>query len=208
MSFRRITDIPFDAYMAALDSWQLTGHRGELRLGNSLLRGAGRARSTLRYHADRGALGPRAAAPAGADTARDRALVAHRHRPRTHPVPTGEAERILLRGRPPPAGLPDPPATGAHGGAAAPRSGKSARRRQLGRPGSQPPIVGRYGGRSDRRAAWPLYAARQIQARERCSLRRSCVPHGPRRVPRDLTQSREIGGTGPGGRRIVSGWWR
>ena len=26
MSFRQIADIPFDAYMAALDSWQLTGH--------------------------------------------------------------------------------------------------------------------------------------------------------------------------------------
>jgi hypothetical protein len=37
LSFRRIADIPFDTYMAALDSWQLTGH--ELRLGNSLLRG-------------------------------------------------------------------------------------------------------------------------------------------------------------------------
>jgi hypothetical protein len=39
MSFRRIADIPFDAYIAAFDSWQLTGHHGELRLGNSLLRG-------------------------------------------------------------------------------------------------------------------------------------------------------------------------
>jgi hypothetical protein len=38
-SFRRIADIPFDAYMAALDSWQLTGHDGELRLGRSILRG-------------------------------------------------------------------------------------------------------------------------------------------------------------------------
>jgi hypothetical protein len=38
-SFRRIADIPFDAYMAALDSWQLTRHDGELRLGNSLLQG-------------------------------------------------------------------------------------------------------------------------------------------------------------------------
>jgi hypothetical protein len=38
-SFRRIADIPFDAYMAALDSWQLTRHDGELRLGSSLLRG-------------------------------------------------------------------------------------------------------------------------------------------------------------------------
>ncbi len=39
LSFRRIADIPFDTYMAALDGWQLTGHDGELRLGNSLLRG-------------------------------------------------------------------------------------------------------------------------------------------------------------------------
>jgi len=39
LSFRRITAIPFDACMAALESWQLTGHDGELRLGNSLLRG-------------------------------------------------------------------------------------------------------------------------------------------------------------------------
>ena len=39
LSFWRIADIPFDAYLAALESWQLTGHDGELRLGNSLLRG-------------------------------------------------------------------------------------------------------------------------------------------------------------------------
>ena len=39
LSFRRIVDIPFDACMAALESWQLTGHDGELHLGNSLLRG-------------------------------------------------------------------------------------------------------------------------------------------------------------------------
>ena len=37
--FGRIARIPFDAYMAALESWQLTEHNGELRLGNSLLRG-------------------------------------------------------------------------------------------------------------------------------------------------------------------------
>jgi hypothetical protein len=39
LSFRRIAGIPFDACLAALESWQLTGHDGELRLGNSLLRG-------------------------------------------------------------------------------------------------------------------------------------------------------------------------
>ena len=38
-SFRRIADIPFDTFMVALDGWQLTRHDGELRLGNSLLRG-------------------------------------------------------------------------------------------------------------------------------------------------------------------------
>ena len=39
LSFRRIAAIPFDACMAALESWQLTGHGGELRLGKSVLRG-------------------------------------------------------------------------------------------------------------------------------------------------------------------------
>jgi hypothetical protein len=39
LSFRRIADVPFDAYMAALDDWRLTRHDGEMRLGTSLLRG-------------------------------------------------------------------------------------------------------------------------------------------------------------------------
>jgi hypothetical protein len=39
LSFRRIVDNPFDACMAALESWRLTGHDGELYLGKSLLRG-------------------------------------------------------------------------------------------------------------------------------------------------------------------------
>jgi len=39
LSFRRIASISFDAYLAGLESWQLTGQGGELRLGNSLLRG-------------------------------------------------------------------------------------------------------------------------------------------------------------------------
>ena len=39
LSFRRIADIPFDACLAALDGWQLSGHDGELRLGNSVLLG-------------------------------------------------------------------------------------------------------------------------------------------------------------------------
>jgi hypothetical protein len=39
LSFRRIAGISFDAYMAVLEGWQLTGNDGELRLGNSLLRG-------------------------------------------------------------------------------------------------------------------------------------------------------------------------
>jgi hypothetical protein len=37
--FRRIADIPFDAWMAALESWPLSRHDGELRVGNSVLRG-------------------------------------------------------------------------------------------------------------------------------------------------------------------------
>ena len=39
LSFRRIEGIPFDAYMAVLESWQLTGYDSELCLGGSLLRG-------------------------------------------------------------------------------------------------------------------------------------------------------------------------
>jgi hypothetical protein len=39
LSFRRIADIPFGTYMAALEGWQLTRHDGKLRLGHSLLRG-------------------------------------------------------------------------------------------------------------------------------------------------------------------------
>ena len=38
-SFRRIVPIPFGAWMAALERWQLTGPGGELRLGHSVLRG-------------------------------------------------------------------------------------------------------------------------------------------------------------------------
>jgi hypothetical protein len=39
LSFRRIAGIPFDACMAALESWQLSGHDRELRFGDSVLRG-------------------------------------------------------------------------------------------------------------------------------------------------------------------------
>jgi hypothetical protein len=38
LSFRRIVHVPFQTCVAALDSWQRTGH-GELRVGESLLRG-------------------------------------------------------------------------------------------------------------------------------------------------------------------------
>jgi hypothetical protein len=39
LSFRRIARIPFDAYLAALDGWQLNGYDGELGLGGTLLHG-------------------------------------------------------------------------------------------------------------------------------------------------------------------------
>ena len=38
-SFWRITHLPFAAWLAALERWQLTGHGSELRLGTSQLRG-------------------------------------------------------------------------------------------------------------------------------------------------------------------------
>ncbi len=39
LSFRRIVDIPFDACLAALDSWPRTGHDGEPHPGQGLWRG-------------------------------------------------------------------------------------------------------------------------------------------------------------------------
>src|SRR5215471_12397523 len=38
LSFRRIIDVPFQTWVAALDGWQRTGHR-DLLVGDSLLRG-------------------------------------------------------------------------------------------------------------------------------------------------------------------------
>ncbi len=39
LSFRRIVDVPFETCVAALDSWQPIGRGGDLRFGDSLLRG-------------------------------------------------------------------------------------------------------------------------------------------------------------------------
>ena len=39
LSFWRITHVPFAAWLAALERWQLTGHGSELRFDNSQLRG-------------------------------------------------------------------------------------------------------------------------------------------------------------------------
>ena len=39
LSFRRIVDVPFETFVAALDSWLRTRHGGELRFGGSQLVG-------------------------------------------------------------------------------------------------------------------------------------------------------------------------
>jgi len=39
LSFWRIEDVPFETYVATLDSWLHTGHDGELRFGGSQLLG-------------------------------------------------------------------------------------------------------------------------------------------------------------------------
>jgi hypothetical protein len=39
LTFRRIAGIPFDACIAAIESWQPSGHDGELRLGDGVLLG-------------------------------------------------------------------------------------------------------------------------------------------------------------------------
>ena len=112
LSFRRFVDIPFDACLAALESWQLhrTGRRTPPRPGPRAR--ADRARPRLRHMPDPGPPGPRAAAPATAHEARHRPLVLLTHRPRTHPVPAHPAHRRLLPRRPPPAGLLDPRTAG------------------------------------------------------------------------------------------------
>jgi hypothetical protein len=40
LSFRRIVDVPFETFVAALDSWLRTNHGGELRFGGSQLLGS------------------------------------------------------------------------------------------------------------------------------------------------------------------------
>ena len=39
LSFRRVIDVPFETWVAALDGWQRTAQGGELRVGGSVLRG-------------------------------------------------------------------------------------------------------------------------------------------------------------------------
>jgi hypothetical protein len=39
LPFRRIVDVPFETCLAAVESWQRTGPDGELRIGESRLRG-------------------------------------------------------------------------------------------------------------------------------------------------------------------------
>ena len=39
LSFRRIIDTPFETCVAVLENWQRTERDGELRIGQSLLRG-------------------------------------------------------------------------------------------------------------------------------------------------------------------------
>ena len=39
LSFRRVIDVPFETWVAALDGWQRTAQGGELRVGESALRG-------------------------------------------------------------------------------------------------------------------------------------------------------------------------
>src|ERR1022692_3610262 len=56
LSFRRIADIPFEACVAALESWRLQGPDSELHVGQSRLRGPNRARSRLGYMPGRGRL--------------------------------------------------------------------------------------------------------------------------------------------------------
>jgi hypothetical protein len=112
LSFRQIADVPFEAYMAALDSWQLTGHHGELRLGNSLPQGPIKRghhfgicgiEVRLAREPQHPPVRTRLEFEPWSPTATVLELIpCHRVRP--------SAAYFLLCGLPPPAGLPDPPA--------------------------------------------------------------------------------------------------
>jgi hypothetical protein len=71
LSFWRIVHVPFAAFVAGLESWQLTRHDGELRVGRS---------SAGRYLAGRDPPSPGAAAPAGTNATGHRSVVRHLHR--------------------------------------------------------------------------------------------------------------------------------
>lgn len=62
LSFRRIVDVPFETCMAALDSWQRTGHGGELRPASQLVGSVEHDRDTgtrrIRVRLARGPLCP------------------------------------------------------------------------------------------------------------------------------------------------------
>ena len=120
LSFRRIVDLPFEACVAALESWLHTGQDGDLQIGPSFLRGPAehdRDSGTCRIEVR---LARRPLRPPLRMRLDVQPLVpaALKDRARTHPLPTGPAHRNLLPGRPPPAGLIDPHAAAALAGTA------------------------------------------------------------------------------------------
>ena len=118
LSFRRIADVPFATCVAALES----GSYGPARTARRPWPGlrAGRARPGRRDLPGPGPPGPRAAAPAAADEAAGRPLVlpAPADRAGTDPLRARPAQRRLLPGRPPAAGLAGPLAGTTRAGAA------------------------------------------------------------------------------------------
>ena len=103
LSFRRIVDIPFETCVAALDSRQRTGHRGELRFGGSQVLGP-MEHDHLSGHAQTsGPPGPGTAAPTTADETGHRPLVRIVHHLGAHPLRARPAQRGLLPRRPSPA---------------------------------------------------------------------------------------------------------
>jgi hypothetical protein len=95
LSFRRIVDIPFATCVAALDSWQLTGHDGGRRASQHLVCGPAehdRDNGTRRVPVR---LGPRPAAPAAAAGVRPLVLLTATDRCGTHPLRARPAQRRL-----------------------------------------------------------------------------------------------------------------
>ena len=102
LSFWRIAAVPFDTYVAALDSWLPAGHGSELWFGGISCSLRWSMTATWAHAGSRSA-SPGDRLPAAADAAGHRPLVRIVHRAGAHPEQAGAAHSRLFPGRTSPA---------------------------------------------------------------------------------------------------------